>query len=644
MKYKIYKKGIKMNNIDNNKIMEFLYKFKNDSIYNNIIKVFLYKNITPVIEFKYKNRRFAFDVKVVNETDCLIKLCWRKESSHYATIKKITDRVYFKDLKKELTKNIEDVIQFINNFGDIKCSVIVPMHNSEKLIKPLLESLNNQTFEKKYFEVIFVDDASNDNTVNVVKNFSSNFKFRIIQRSTPSGNASAPRNEGIRLAYGDYVLFVDSDDYIANYTLEEAVEYAESNSSDMVFLKLAGINRSNVNARTYIGDNVDKANIIKHFLFNSFFPSKLIKTSLIRNNNIFYDQSFTKEEDKIFLITCMVFSKKISILREKKYIFLVGHEGEHLSAASEQNKNFRIFKLWTYGLSLILSSDDEKKKSDMYNAWLYRFCREFYNCFLEKQYNHYLFEIVKMFMMYENLFDINKIYNDGKSKVLYVISEYKQENNKFFRYASLYRNNKEIEKNNRILVIHDKYIEEVKEYPKLEVEFIGKCSLIEIHETIKIQNKIKITIGDNCFLHFDKFVSANNVCIDISASYSTMWVGENTKLNTINCICKNDNNLEIIIGKNVVFSPDVLLLPSDEYSIFNKQNKQPFNLTCFGIHIDDHVWIGQRVTILKDVSIPKNCIIEANSVVRKNKFIQNSIICGNPSEIIREEVDWSIKN
>ena len=635
--------------VDNAKIIDILNNIKNKLECNGVINVFFNEKEIPTIEIKIKNRCFGFYIKYYKDDIYNTKIYWNKNSSQYSTLIAFDKNVNIDDIEPVLGDKINDIINIINKYGAIKCSVVVPTYNREDLIVPLIEKLNTQTLDREQFEVIFVDDASKDNTVETIRRLSTGFNFRVIQRQVPSGNASAPRNEGIRVAYGDYVLFVDSDDYIAEYTLKDAIEYAELNNSDMVFLKLAGVNGRGVASRTYVGDNVGNASVFKDYLFNNFHPSKMVRTSVLRNNNILFDQSFTKEEDKLFVVTSVLFSKKISVLRDKEYIFIVGHDGDHLSRKREYNEFFRILKLWTYGISLIISCYDNNKKIHMYNAWFYRFIRAYYKYFIEGTYNNYLFEILKMFMKYKELFDIKYIYRDGKDKVLKVIDFYNQKTTMNDiqnvgdgeKKAHFFRNENEIRKGNRIVILRkDGSREEVSSFPKIDVEFKGGSGLVEVHESVKIKNKIKVFIGDGAFLHLDQQVSADTVSLNLSANDTTMWVGERSWLRTLRCICNAEPGMEIIMGKDIVMSLDVLFRPTDGHTIIDVQTGKPINMPKFGIHIGDHVWIGQSVTILKDAHIPQDCVIGAHSLVGRKDFLPNSIIAGIPAKTIKSGITW----
>ena len=95
-------------------------------------------------------------------------------------------------------------------------SVIVPCYNSESFIKNCLNLLINQNFNKS-FEIIIVDDASNDKTVEIIKSYNhSNIKLYFLEKNS---GPSAARNLGLKKARGKYVFFLDVDDSISNNIL-----------------------------------------------------------------------------------------------------------------------------------------------------------------------------------------------------------------------------------------------------------------------------------------------------------------------------------------------------------------------------------------------------------------------------------------
>ena len=116
-------------------------------------------------------------------------------------------------------------------------SIVIPMYNSEKYIGECLDSILAQTF--KDYEVVIVDDCSTDKSCDVVKSYMPKFKgqssLNLVHSDKNSGGIpSIPRNLGIRLSSGEYILFVDSDDAITPTALEELYSLAKKFDADVV--------------------------------------------------------------------------------------------------------------------------------------------------------------------------------------------------------------------------------------------------------------------------------------------------------------------------------------------------------------------------------------------------------------------------
>ena len=103
----------------------------------------------------------------------------------------------------------------------MKVSVIIPVHNSEKYLLECLNSVINQTY--KNLEIIVIDDKSTDNSVNIIKNIKDK-RIKLIELSINSGAAIA-RNKGIEASTGDYICFLDSDDYWNKDKIEKQIEF-----------------------------------------------------------------------------------------------------------------------------------------------------------------------------------------------------------------------------------------------------------------------------------------------------------------------------------------------------------------------------------------------------------------------------------
>ncbi len=119
----------------------------------------------------------------------------------------------------------------VTNMG-VDVSIIIPNRNYGRFIADAIKSVRNQTL--KSWECIIIDDASDDNSVQVIKReIAGDKRFRIIVNDTPIG-VSCARNMGLDVACGDYIAFLDSDDCYTQYALEMLLHLAKTTNTDMV--------------------------------------------------------------------------------------------------------------------------------------------------------------------------------------------------------------------------------------------------------------------------------------------------------------------------------------------------------------------------------------------------------------------------
>lgn len=151
-----------------------------------------------------------------------------------------------------------------------KVSVIIPMYNSSKHIEECLESVINQTY--KNIEIIIVDDASSDNGLKLVKRIKDN-RIKIIESKENVGAAIA-RNKGIELASGDYICFLDSDDYWVLDKLEKQLEFIENNNYTFIYSNYEYLKNG----------KRKKANVPKSLTYNQALRNTAIFTSTVMFN------------------------------------------------------------------------------------------------------------------------------------------------------------------------------------------------------------------------------------------------------------------------------------------------------------------------------------------------------------------------
>lgn len=114
----------------------------------------------------------------------------------------------------------------------IKVSIIVPVYNVEKFIRKCLDSLVNQTL--KDIEVIVVNDGSPDNSQKIIDEFVKKYPKKVKSFIKENGGQGTARNLGLKHAKGEYISFVDSDDYLSTDALEKMYNIAKKENSDIV--------------------------------------------------------------------------------------------------------------------------------------------------------------------------------------------------------------------------------------------------------------------------------------------------------------------------------------------------------------------------------------------------------------------------
>lgn len=177
----------------------------------------------------------------------------------------------------------------------VQVSIVVPLYNVEKYIERCLKSIMEQTFDN--YEVIIVNDGSKDNSINIAEKFQKRYpdKIRIITQK--NAGLSAARNKGIQEAVGEYICFIDSDDFIKDDMIEKLYQQAVDKNADMV---ICGVNKyiestkeTYEDVREYDETRIfDSEHCIREFLLDKtvegYACNKLFKRSLFLDNNIQY--------------------------------------------------------------------------------------------------------------------------------------------------------------------------------------------------------------------------------------------------------------------------------------------------------------------------------------------------------------------
>ena len=210
-----------------------------------------------------------------------------------------------------------------------KVSIIIPVYNVEKYIRQALDSVVNQTLQD--IEIICVNDCTPDNSFEIVKEYAlKDSRFVLLEQETNQGQGVA-RNRALDIATGDYIMFLDPDDWYELNACEKAYNQIVKNNNEMVFfnLRLWKYKKGKIISNK-ISNRLKKFHSIKEnqhinlmdfneaWLTSSYtVPQIYLKEFLDKNNVRYSNERFT--EDIPFFIKAVVCSKDISILDEPIY-------------------------------------------------------------------------------------------------------------------------------------------------------------------------------------------------------------------------------------------------------------------------------------------------------------------------------------
>lgn len=196
--------------------------------------------------------------------------------------------------------------------NNIKVSVIVPVYNVALFVRKCLDSLISQTLED--IEIICVDDGSTDNSFLILKEYENKHKkIRIIQK--PNGGLSSARNSGMKKAKGEYIIFVDSDDWVDENYCEALYYTAHSQNADLARASYILHYPKKIKREKHLYPILlkkHKANLTLGMNDHSVVVWNAIyrREYLIENNIYYFDECITVFEDITFTLRATYFSKK----------------------------------------------------------------------------------------------------------------------------------------------------------------------------------------------------------------------------------------------------------------------------------------------------------------------------------------------
>ena len=376
-------------NIDINKLLE---SFPNDlncedynihkKLYTSIKDIYSNQNIVNYAYYLFKNEAFICALFLyimmslhsktifnINIDICIKRIIERRYNIYLD--KKIIFNIFYNiydrcDFKKLITAEqilynkldnlyIKNIKVFHESFFyKYKVSFIIPVYNNEYEIYNCLKSIERQNISS--YEIIFIDDNSSDNSVEIIKKIQNyNKNITLIKNKTNKGPGYS-RNIGISYAKGEYIRCIDCDDIIPDSSTRIMIDKLKTYNVDIVKGSFICKNENNniLFERKFKNDFVLQIKDLEINNINNICNghwSFLIRKKIIEQNNLFYPENIRNCEDSIFINELIFSSNKILCIKDITYEYIASTSCNKL----HNKKNFTIIKslqllfdLWLY--------------------------------------------------------------------------------------------------------------------------------------------------------------------------------------------------------------------------------------------------------------------------------------------------------
>lgn len=197
-------------------------------------------------------------------------------------------------------------------------SFIVPVYNAQKYLQRCIDSIINQS--NPNFEIILVNDGSQDNSLSICQEYSQNdTRIRVINK--PNGGVSSARNKGIEIAQGEYLTFVDADDYLSsefldNFGVEPGIDFYSQGCVNEY------IDRPDYTTCHAATDRLSLSEFIESILLNGLIAppwSKLYSLKIIKDHNLRFNEKHSYAEDRLFNVEYLQHAKSFKTIAQTGY-------------------------------------------------------------------------------------------------------------------------------------------------------------------------------------------------------------------------------------------------------------------------------------------------------------------------------------
>ena len=235
-------------------------------------------------------------------------------------------------------------------------SIIVPVYNVEKYLDRCIKSILNQTF--KDFELILIDDGSTDKSGVICDNYKK-IDDRIVVIHKKNGGLSSVRNKGLDVAKGEYIAFVDGDDYVNKEMYNILLNEAKNNSSDIVICKFKKVYESMNNNIEEVDSKMKVFNYSNINALNQLYSNEgldyIVAWNKIYRRNIFKNERYIEgriHEDEFIIHRLLYKANKVTFISKELYYYLQRSNSimnskfnvKRLDAVYALEERFKFFK------------------------------------------------------------------------------------------------------------------------------------------------------------------------------------------------------------------------------------------------------------------------------------------------------------
>lgn len=510
------------------------------------------------------------------------------------------------------------------DYFNYKFSIIISIFNSDLYLKKSIDSIINQTLDfEENIQLILVDDGSIDTSKKIVDKYHAKYPNNIIVLSKDNGGPGSARNLGLKYATGEYINFLDSDDYLSDNTLEEVYRFFKKNENriNVVSIPMKFFERMNgdhdLNYK-FSFEKIVNLKFLKNYpqisVSSSFFNSEAIK-------NMEFNEDLIAFEDALFINKILIKDEQYGILNSPIYYYRKRHSFNGIKDNIKYDKTF-------------------------YNETIFNFYNELID------YSYSINKEIPKFIQYSIIYTLQEIFKINFSKLL----SNEETNEFFYKLINLLNLIDEdvILENNNI----DECLQNFLIYLKENSYIITQSNKIEFLTTDFNKEDLEYNI-------FINKTSISNDILYISGNINSHFTNEKEKIYVIKeneegkiekflCDYKNDSNKNDEMNK-LLFTPwqynkdFEINIPCDEkdFSLFFEievENNNNIILTNTKIIEQNKEKIDQNKNIdnLNDGIVSGNYLINLNNnKLNISKLFNFSIVMAmyNVEDYLAEAID-----